>query len=257
MQGQCRGSNPTLGWLCQEVDFPKAHPDVIAGVVSLKEALFCFFAAWGVKLEHSVSQTLFEQFWSDWSVAFVGDQEFAQFMYRLFRYDANAVADDSIIDSGAPLVPDRAAADKVFKQIDVNGNGTLSLAELDLAVIRLWPQFNNKPAIMRAYKLADASGNGWLDKEEFFAFLRYLAAYGNLFKRFHQVDTDRSGNISLDELKQHKKLLGLGKESDVSLRAIFKSIDTNNGGKILFEEFCMYMAKREGKMDMVKDTNQY
>jgi hypothetical protein len=38
------------------------------------------------------------------------------------------------------------------------GNGGLSLAEIDKAVLELYPTFNNKPALMRAYKAADRSG---------------------------------------------------------------------------------------------------
>ena len=40
-----------------------------------------------------------------------------------------------------------------------NGNGRLSLAEIDRAVTHFYPQFGtNKKAIMRAYKEADSSG---------------------------------------------------------------------------------------------------
>jgi hypothetical protein len=46
----------------------------------------------------------------------------------------------------------------LFNQFD-NGNGHLSLAELDRAIIHFYPQLGtNKQAIMRAYKAADASG---------------------------------------------------------------------------------------------------
>jgi len=46
----------------------------------------------------------------------------------------------------------------LFNQFD-NGNGHLSLAELDRAIIHFYPQLGtNKQAIMRAYKAADTSG---------------------------------------------------------------------------------------------------
>jgi hypothetical protein len=47
---------------------------------------------------------------------------------------------------------------QLFKKFD-NGNGRLSLAEIDRAIIDYYPQFaTNKKAIMRAYKAADTSG---------------------------------------------------------------------------------------------------
>jgi hypothetical protein len=47
---------------------------------------------------------------------------------------------------------------QLFNQFD-NGNGRLSLAEIDRAIIQYYPQFGkNKKVIMRAYKAADTSG---------------------------------------------------------------------------------------------------
>ncbi|CAF4334688.1 unnamed protein product, partial [Rotaria sordida] len=56
---------------------------------------------------------------------------------------------------------------QLFKQFD-NGNGRLSLAEIDRAIINFYPQFGtNKKAILRAYKAADTSGNGFVELKEF------------------------------------------------------------------------------------------
>jgi hypothetical protein len=47
-------------------------------------------------------------------------------------------------------------ADKAFDVFDFNGNGMLSLAEIDRAVIETLPQFaHDKPAIMRTYHAID------------------------------------------------------------------------------------------------------
>jgi hypothetical protein len=47
---------------------------------------------------------------------------------------------------------------QLFNQFD-NGNGRLSLAEIDRAIISFYPQYGtNKRAIMRAYKAADTNG---------------------------------------------------------------------------------------------------
>jgi len=48
----------------------------------------------------------------------------------------------------------------MFKEMDPNGNGYLSLAELDKGILDLGLTglFNCKPAIMRAFKLAKNYG---------------------------------------------------------------------------------------------------
>ena len=79
-----------------------------------------------------------------------------------------------------PLVmPDKAARTALFHEIDVNGNGGLSLAEIDKAVVSgqigramHCPDFDHKPAIMRAYKAADKDGDDYIERREFFRLLK-------------------------------------------------------------------------------------
>ena len=61
----------------------------------------------------------------------------------------------------------------MFDRSDGNGNEMLSLAEFDLLVVREFPTFNNKPALMRAYKAADKDETGYVMKDEFPFFVRY------------------------------------------------------------------------------------
>ena len=49
-------------------------------------------------------------------------------------------------------VPTKEARMKLFEKMDVNRNGKISLAEFDKAVVEQFPQFNHKPALMRAYR---------------------------------------------------------------------------------------------------------
>lgn len=85
-------------------------------------------------------------------------------------------------------IPDSEAADKLYRQIDHNGNGGLSLDEIDTHIVLLGrvlapnhPNFNNKPAILRAYKAADTSGDGFIGKDEFKKLLHYLVFFNNLW----------------------------------------------------------------------------
>ena len=77
------------------------------------------------------------------------------------------------------VMPDKAARGKLFHEIDVNGNGGLSLAEIDKAVVSgqigkamHCPDFNHKPALMRAYKAADTDGDAFIERREFFKLLK-------------------------------------------------------------------------------------
>jgi Ca2+-binding EF-hand superfamily protein len=64
-------------------------------------------------------------------------------------------------------VEQKAERARLFARMDVNGNGYLSLAEIDKGVFELFPRFNCKPALMRAYKAADTSGDGLISPLEF------------------------------------------------------------------------------------------
>ena len=57
---------------------------------------------------------------------------------------------------------DDKAARELFDRMDSNGNGGLSLAEIDKAIIELYPAHNHKPSLLRAYKAADRNGDGFV-----------------------------------------------------------------------------------------------
>jgi Ca2+-binding EF-hand superfamily protein len=137
--------------------------------------------------------------------------------------------------------PNKEQRTKLFRRVDPNGNGLLSLAELDKAVMELWPHYRNKPAIMRAYKSADINGSGFIGKGEFEYFLRYLVNFNSVWKMFCSADTDNDQRVSCDEFVSAMRRLEPNK-SDADLRATFAKVDTNHGGQVLFIEFCAFVA---------------
>eukprot|EP00760_Papus_ankaliazontas_P034431 PhM_4_TR7188/c0_g1_i1/m.29959 len=148
--------------------------------------------------------------------------------------------------------PTNAERAELFARCDPNGNGVLSLAELDLAVMTLWPHYNNKPAIMRAYKAADKNGSGWLGKKEFKFFLRFLVHYNDVWRKFDALDTSRDRRVTYEEFAAGQKKVGLALDEN-ALRAAFSDMDKNGGGYVLFDEFCSWMAKTKAELDLRND----
>lgn len=136
-------------------------------------------------------------------------------------------------------LPSQEECLKVFSQIDMNGNGLLSLAELDKAVLEIWPQFNHKPAIMRAYKATDLDKNGFVTRNEFMFFLAFLSFYNNLWDLFGSIDSDGDRRLTEEEFVAAAPGLNLEHPHQV-----FQEMDANHGGLVLFDEFCNYMANR-------------
>ncbi|CAG8755885.1 17111_t:CDS:2, partial [Cetraspora pellucida] len=125
----------------------------------------------------------------------------------------------------------------LFKSFDTNGNGKLSYNEIESAALRAYPQFKDKKkVIMRAYKAADKSKDGFVEIEEFGCLLDSLNHYYDLYEIFQKVDKDKDGRINLDDFKYGRKFMKLNGLSDNELKEEFEKIDANKGGIILFDE---------------------
>ncbi|CAI7867146.1 unnamed protein product [Closterium sp. NIES-53] len=128
---------------------------------------------------------------------------------------------------------------EVFKIIDVNGDGTLTLEELRNGLRRIGSPLSDAEvqALMDA---ADIDGNGEIDYSEFVAATMHLQRVDNeknLQAAFDFFDSDRSGFIDIEELAD-----ALGADL-TSLKEILAEVDTNNDGKISFDEFKVMMRK--------------
>ena len=144
--------------------------------------------------------------------------------------------------------------DALWNQFDVNGNGLLSLAEVDKGIrdaLRETNIFECKPVIMRAFTAAKGavkskskSGDDYVERTEFRLFLLYLNQYFNYYKLFASIDVGGDHRINFDEFSA-----GLAKIEKYSgkidnPKATFESIDKNGGGQILFDEFSEWAIQR-------------
>jgi Ca2+-binding EF-hand superfamily protein len=150
---------------------------------------------------------------------------------------------------------DRTDLKKLWRKLDYNGNGIVSLAEIDKLCVEqvaggIWPEWlNNKPALMRAYKktlLTDGDGDDWVEKQEFSALLLNIFWFNKLWQIFKIVADDGTGadrRMDVNEFIKGAGELGL-KLSESEARDEFAKMDTNGGGQVLFVEFCAYVRKR-------------
>mmetsp|Transcript_88339 Transcript_88339/g.166468 ORF Transcript_88339/g.166468 Transcript_88339/m.166468 type:complete len:509 (+) Transcript_88339:103-1629(+) len=145
-----------------------------------------------------------------------------------------------------------SALSQLWKRLDYNGNGVVSLAEIDKLVVEMiaggsWPAWlDNKPALMRAYKktiLKDGDGDDWVEKKEFHALMLNIFWFNKLWQVFDAVDTGDDRRIDIREFVRGMQQLGLH-INDQEAMAEFQKIDRNSGGQVLFVEFCAYIRKR-------------
>ena len=157
----------------------------------------------------------------------------------------------------------KAARKKMFRDFDPNGNGVLSLAEVDKAVrdvLKIDELFDAKSAVMRAFQIAKDSkpskrgktGDDYLELREFKYFLLSLRQYFEYWVAFCRVDKSQDKRIELIEFKEAQGTIEqwVGK---IDAEEEFKKIDTNNGGFILFDEFCKWAISKN--LDLEDDDD--
>ena len=132
-----------------------------------------------------------------------------------------------------------------FQEMDYNGNDLVSLAEIDKLIVEKYPQYDNKPALLRAYYAADKNNTGLITYEEFQNLWKYIVFYNNMWEKFSKYDSDGDRRITIDEFQNMSVNLFNSPMSYKEARYLFRLIDTNNGGLILFNEFCTFMIRRK------------
>lgn len=138
---------------------------------------------------------------------------------------------------------------KLFDAYDPDGNNLLTLKNLQAMVERekIFKDFDNLSALMRAYKKADEKGSkqyeGFITRKEFVFFLHYIKVYNDLWKKFDVIDSSDDKRIELHEFIKGQSELGLNLTPD-QCKEVFAEIDKNKGGFILFDEFCDWMIKK-------------
>ena len=160
-------------------------------------------------------------------------------------------------------VEDRAKRKKMWKAIDMNGNGYLSLAEFDRGVrdvLNLPHIFTLKKVLMRAFNASknrikgkSKYSNDYVEWLEFRILLVYLRQYFEYYVMFCRIDTSDDFKVSLSEFKKALPSLEKWGVKINDPGAEFKKIDKNNSGSIMFDEFCEYAIKKN--LDLEDDDD--
>ena len=144
----------------------------------------------------------------------------------------------------------------LFRRFDVNGNGFLSLAEVDKAVgDAIGDEYlaSSKPVIARAFAAAKDMGSDphsnsdYVEKSEFRLLLVYLRQFFEMYVAYNRLDASDDRRLSLPEFRKGVGLLaqwGIDIDDD-RIDAEFASIDANGGGIVLFDEFCDWAIKKQ------------
>lgn len=127
---------------------------------------------------------------------------------------------------------------EVFKTIDKNGDGKLSIEELIEQYSQTMEEEEAKKEAERIMREVDTDKNGYIDYSEFLKAnldAKKVLSSENLKQAFRMFDKDNSGTISANELKQ---VLQGDMDSDEAVwQDIIQLVDQNGDGEIDLHEF--------------------
>ena len=135
---------------------------------------------------------------------------------------------------------------EAFNLFDTDGNGTIDSKELKEAMQSLGFEAKNQ-TIYQIIADIDKDGTGDIDFEEFLdlmtAGISSTDSKEDVQKVFNLFDDDKTGYISLQNLKRVSKDLG-ETMSDAELLEMIERADADQDGQISFEEFYAIMSRK-------------
>ncbi|KAH9626255.1 hypothetical protein KSS87_003460 [Heliosperma pusillum] len=138
---------------------------------------------------------------------------------------------------------------EMFKSIDTDDSGTITYEELKAGLPKLGTKLSESE-VRQLMEAADVDGSGTIDYMEFITatmHMNRMEKEEHLYKAFEYFDKDKSGYITMEELEQALKKYNMGDEK--TIREIIAEVDTDNDGKIDYDEFVAMMKK--GNPDMI------
>ncbi|XP_068661190.1 calcium-binding protein CML24-like [Aristolochia californica] len=133
----------------------------------------------------------------------------------------------------------------VFDKFDANGDGRISLSELD-AMLRCLGCQDTPEEVEAMMQVADLDRDGFISLEEFISVNKAetdsARCVEDLRSAFTLFDQDKNGVISAEEL--HHMLQSIGEKTSLAeCKSMIKRIDRNGDGAVNFEEFIQMMTR--------------
>lgn len=130
-----------------------------------------------------------------------------------------------------------------FTKIDINGDGQLTIEELQKGLKNI-PGINlDLKDLDRAMQMIDTNQNGLIDYTEFIAACLHSYNYlkeSHLRAAFSYFDRDGSGTISRDELRQCLQSDDFTLKDD-EIDNLLSGVDANDDGEVDYDEFIAMM----------------
>ncbi|CAK9139652.1 unnamed protein product [Ilex paraguariensis] len=131
----------------------------------------------------------------------------------------------------------------MFMNMDTDKSGTITYEELKTGFARLGSKLT-EAEVKQLMEAVDVDGDGIIDFTEFITATmpkHKLERKERLYKAFLHFDKYKRGFIARDEIETVMKERGVG--SAATIKEIIAEVDTNNVGRINYEEFCTMMTR--------------
>eukprot|EP00282_Hemiselmis_andersenii_P016042 CAMPEP_0114133154 /NCGR_PEP_ID=MMETSP0043_2-20121206/13474_1 /TAXON_ID=464988 /ORGANISM="Hemiselmis andersenii, Strain CCMP644" /LENGTH=1256 /DNA_ID=CAMNT_0001226711 /DNA_START=123 /DNA_END=3890 /DNA_ORIENTATION=- len=156
---------------------------------------------------------------------------------------------------------DREQAESIFKELDVNGDGKVSLVEFKMKVgvmptrQEIVEEAHNEAE--EAFDAIDTDGSGYLDLEELWADLQKRGMVEltreQVEEIFKSIDANGDGKVSLAEFKSHMGIplreYEVIEQMHEDAEAAFAAIDTDKSGSLSLEEIGAELKRRGLEVD--------
>jgi calcium-dependent protein kinase len=132
---------------------------------------------------------------------------------------------------------------ELFKSMDTDNSGTVTIQELKVGLLNQGTKLTEAD-IKKLMDAADVDGNGNIDFNEFISATMHMnktQKEDHLFAAFQHFDTDNSGFITIYELQEAMEKNGMGDPQ--TIQEIISEVDTDNDGRIDYDEFVAMMRK--------------
>ena len=169
---------------------------------------------------------------------------------NLKKYKRNSVIQETALAylvHNFPQMKDVVNACKLFNQIDINGDGKITKAELLKGLSSKIKSSTLENDVNEIYKNLDMDNNGFIEYEEFVraAVSKEKFMNDNVLRfAFRYFDKDGSGEITFDEIEEvFKKSVTSKAHIHDGLKKIIEEVDVNGDGIISYDEFEIVMKK--------------